>query len=280
MRSTSRLALALVPLLACSPGDNEATSSETSLTTAPGTSSTGASTTAPTTTGEPITTTGEPGSTSSTSTTDATSSTTSSTSGITSGITTGVETTGIETTGTGSSSDTGVTPANPCVTDKDCHLHDDCCDCYGLPVGQDDPDCDLECKQSTCSMLGIDQAICRFGVCIAETVDCDGSNVTCKSLPPKCDPGSIPGVAGDCWTGECVPIANCNAVPGCDLCPAGTMCVQKISKKQTWPSCEPIPAECNGEIDCECAGTFVCTGSFNICNDLDGNELSCGCPAC
>ena len=129
-------------------------------------------------------------------------------------------------------------------------------------------------------MLGIDMAVCRFGVCISEKVDCDGSKVLCKSLPPECPEGQIPGVADSCWSGSCVPIANCNAVPTCDLCPAGEMCVQKISKQQSWPVCEPVPTECGGEIDCECAGAAVCTGNFNICNDNGGNELSCGCPVC
>ncbi|HEY0134267.1 MAG TPA: hypothetical protein VGB85_09310, partial [Nannocystis sp.] len=207
--------------------------------------------------GEPVTsTTGEPGTTTTTSTTST----------------------------TGSSSDTGTStgepPSEACVSDDDCALHNDCCECYGLPKGQVDPSCPADCEQPICDMLQIDQAVCRFGVCITEKLDCDGSKVVCKSLPPECPDGQIPGVLNNCWSGTCVPIVNCNAVPTCDLCPDGTMCVQKISKQQTWPACEPIPAECGGEIDCECAGAAVCTGAFNICNDLEGNELSCGCPAC
>lgn len=274
MRLTSSWPLLLLPLLACNTGGDNTGGPSTSL------ADTG--TTSPATTDSPVTgteptngTTSEPATTALTTTLDTTGEPATST--TTSGSTTSTT----STTDPGSSSgDTGMTPIEPCVTDKDCDLHDDCCACYGIPVGQTDPSCDLECDQSQCSALGIDHAICRFGVCTTDKLDCDASSVICKSLPPVCPAGSLPGVVDACWTGSCVPIANCNAVPDCGLCPKDTMCVQKISKQQTWPACEPIPAECAGEIDCECAGTFVCTDDFNICNDLGDNQLSCGCPAC
>jgi len=281
MRLTSFLTLALVAaaLPACASGASE-TSNETTGTPAttgtPGTSTsattgdpttgpvtTGNTTGTPGTTGEPATTTGEP----------ATSTTTGEPLTTTAGGTTG---------GPGSSSGTDTTgePLAACVSDKDCALHDDCCDCYGVPNGQVDPSCALRCDQSMCSQLGIDQAVCRFGVCITEKLDCDGSNVICKALPPNCAKGQLPGVQDGCWTGSCVPVRNCNAVPDCTLCPEGEMCVQKVSKQQTWPVCEPIPSDCGGEIDCGCAGAAVCIAPFDACNDQDGNQLSCGCPVC
>lgn len=277
MRLTSTLTLILLATLpACGPGGGSETGSDTSTsstgtsTGTPGSTSepTSSTTTGVTTPGEPATTTGEPGTTG-----EPVTSTTTGEPGTTSSSTTG----GSSDT---SSTTTGEPPSEACVSDDDCALHNDCCDCYGLPKGQVDPSCPADCEQPTCDSLQIDQAVCRFGVCITEKLDCDASKVVCKALPPECPDGQQPGVKDTCWSGICVPIVNCNAVPTCDLCPEGTMCVQKISKQQTWPACEPIPPECGGEIDCKCAGMAVCTGAFNICNDLEGNQLSCGCPAC
>ncbi len=281
MRLTSNLTLLLLVLApACAGGGTETASTTDASTTAAATTSatttadTGSSsgpttnptTTGPVTTGEPATTTGEPATT----TGEPATSTTTGESATSTG-------------GPGSSSDTDTTggpPLEACVSDKDCALHDDCCDCYGVPNGQVDPICALRCDQSMCSQLEIDMAVCRFGVCVTEKLDCDGSKVLCKSLPPNCSEGQLPGVMDNCWTGSCIPIRNCNAVPDCKLCPEGEMCVQKISKQQSWPACEPIPTDCGGEIDCGCAGAAVCTAPFDACNDLDGNQLSCGCPVC
>lgn len=268
MRLTSPFILVLVATLsACGPGSGSETGTETGTTDTPGNSS--ESSTGPTTTGQPVTTTaGGPGTTGEpvTSTGEP-------------GTTTGTGGSSSDTSSTSNTS-TDAPPLTACVDDSDCTLHNDCCDCYGHPRDQADPNCKLGCDQAMCDSLAIDEAVCRFGVCITERLDCDASKVICKSLPPDCPDGQLPGVNDTCWSGSCVPIDHCNAVPTCDLCPADTMCVQKISKQQTWPVCEPIPAECAGEIDCECAGAAVCTGDFNACNDLDGNQLSCGCPVC
>ena len=282
MRLTSTLTLVLLTALsACGPGGGSETGTTTATETStdPSTGSTGTTTGTPGSTSEPTTGTGPTTTDAPATTTDAPGTTFEP---VTS--TTGEPGTTGTTGATGSTSDAGTStggpPADGCVSDDDCALHNDCCDCYGLPKGQVDPSCPADCEQPTCDALQIDQAVCRFGVCITEKLDCDASKVVCKALPPDCPEGELPGVNNDCWSGTCVPIVNCSAVPTCDLCPGGTMCVQKISKQQTWPACEPIPAECGGEIDCECAGAAVCTGAFNICNDLEGNQLSCGCPAC
>lgn len=195
-----------------------------------------------------------------------------------------VSTTGSTEPGTtdGSSSDTGVMPGGQCLSNKDCALHNDCCDCFGIKAGDPDPICKKTCDQPICDSIGIDQAECRLGVCGTERINCDSSTVQCDAPTPDCPAGQAPGVNqnGTCWTGACVPALSCNVVPDCSFCPADSMCVQKISKQQTLPTCEPVPLECDAKVDCECAGTFVCTGDFNVCNALGGNELSCGCPAC
>jgi hypothetical protein len=289
MRLTFPFALVLL-LPAC--GDNgggETSNTPTSnpSSTDPGTGS-ATGTTAPTTgtassTGEPVTTTGESatGSGTSSSTDPATGSTTipvdpSSTGESATGSTTDASSSG------GSSEDTGATPGGACMTDKDCALHNDCCDCFGIKAGDPDPICKKGCDKPTCDVLGIDQAVCRFGVCGTERINCDSSKILCDALPPQCPPNQVAGVTenGSCWTGQCVAALSCNFVPDCSACPDDSMCVQKVAKPMSLPTCEPIPLECDGQVDCKCAGTFVCTGNFNICNALGDNQLSCGCPQC
>lgn len=259
---------ALLLLPACGDDGGKTTvSTSTSSSTDPGTTAgTGTSTTTmPTGSG-----TSEPVTTSSDSATG-----TSSTTGTGS---TDVSTSDVSTSG----SDTGVMPGGQCMSNTDCALHNDCCDCFGIKAGDPDPICKKTCDQPMCDAIGIDQAECRLGVCGTERINCDSSTVQCDAPTPDCPVGQAPGVNqnGTCWTGACVPALSCNVVPDCSICPADSMCVQKISKQQTLPTCEPVPLECVGKVDCECAGTFVCTGDFNVCNALGGNELSCGCPAC
>lgn len=287
MRLTFPLTLVLL-LSACGDnGGNETTNTPTGSPTGDSASSTEGtgSTTAPTT-GSPGTSTGDPVTTTSDSTSVGTSTTSdsasSSTGPVDPGTTSEPGTTGTSEPGTSTTDDTGPMPGGDCVTDKDCALHNDCCDCFGIKAGEPDPICKKGCDTLTCDLLGIEQAVCRFGVCGTERVNCDDRQVVCNSLPPKCAAGLVPGVTdnGNCWTGQCVPAMSCNFVPDCSACPADSMCVQKISKMQSLPTCEPIPAECDGKVDCECAGGFVCTGDFNACNANGNNEITCGCPVC
>lgn len=211
----------------------------------------------------------------------------------TSGVEPGTTTTGATTTTTGepgtttgtsgdsSSGDTGVPPGGECVSDADCVLHNDCCDCFAVAKADDPPICKKLCDQPLCDQLEIDQAICRFGVCVTEKLPCDASKVACDALPPKCPEGQVATVKGACWSGNCVPATSCDVVESCDLCPAGFMCVFHEVQFPKPPTCEPIPASCDGKIDCDCAGAQICVDPFNGCNDGGpGNELHCSCPSC
>ena len=186
------------------------------------------------------------------------------------------------TTETTSTSGTGTTTGEQldaaCEVDDDCKLHDDCCSCYGLPKDEEGEICDLLCATSKCDELGIEKAVCRFGQCTTEKLDCS-SPVDCKALPPECPRGTLPGVADGCWTGSCVPAAACDKVPDCALCPDSTMCVQN----QAWvteQTCEPIPAGCQGAPSCGCAGE-ACVDPFTLCQEgMDTADLICSCPNC
>ncbi len=188
-----------------------------------------------------------------------------------------------ETTGMTASTgdDTETPPGGACVVDSDCKLHNDCCDCYGIPADQNNAICKAGCDVSTCEQLGIKNAVCRFGTCTTEKVGCNGMEVLCDSLPPECPDGTVAGVEGGCWSGKCVPAISCDFVPNCKFCPEDFMCVFLQAQLPTWPTCEPIPSDCNGTATCDCVSDLVCTGIFNACGEgRDKNQIICGCPAC
>jgi hypothetical protein len=47
------------------------------------------------------------------------------------------------------------------------------------------------------------------GACGPVLANCDQRAVACKILPPTCDQGQFPAVAGSCWDGTCVPLEQC-----------------------------------------------------------------------
>jgi hypothetical protein len=58
------------------------------------------------------------------------------------------------------------------------------------------------------------------------------------------------------------------------------MCIQLVSQVPLLPTCEPLPAECDGQVECTCAGTLVCTGIFSQCHFAGEQKLECSCPDC
>lgn len=192
---------------------------------------------------------------------------------------------------TGNSSGTtgGADEFIPCETDKDCVLIDGCCDCDVINVMQTPPACDVpECFATTCSTHGLDGAAveCRFGRCSFAKVQCNPLGVNCKSKPPECPVGQVPGVMdtndGKCWTGSCVYAEACDWVPDCTHCAADDLvCVGKL-QKGAYHVCEPRPADCEGtgDIDCDC-GQQICDASppHTVCHDGQP-DIDCECPNC
>ena len=65
----------------------------------------------------------------------------------------------------------------------------------------------------------------------------------------------------------------------CD--PTQQICVSKtpVGPAVTY-SCEPIPAGCEEDRSCVCAGPALCTSPFTLCTDIAPNSLQCECPEC
>jgi hypothetical protein len=79
---------------------------------------------------------------------------------------------------------------------QECSRHDDCIAIHaqGTPIGQ---------FQS-----------CAAETSIADPGSCVGE-VLCDALPPACPAGTIAGRRNGCWTGYCIPYAQCDQLPAC-----------------------------------------------------------------
>lgn len=181
---------------------------------------------------------------------------------------------------TGGTATTGMMTEG-CTHDSECELLDDCCSCLGVPAGAEQPSCDVQqCQESKCSELGINNAVCRLGVCETERLSCNGPRVLCDMPPPSCALGLLPETSPDCWTGRCIPSEYCDHVPQCDSCLEGQMCVEIVGEgADDWPICEPVPPDCQGTVSCECVESKVCLGFFTSCTALS-NVVRCQCPDC
>ena len=79
---------------------------------------------------------------------------------------------------------------------QECSRHDDCVahHAVGSPIGSF-----LSC--------GPEGTTTDAGSCIEA--------VTCTTAAPQCPPDTIAGRRNGCWTGYCIPLAQCDALPGC-----------------------------------------------------------------
>jgi hypothetical protein len=183
-------------------------------------------------------------------------------------------------------SGTGGSPADPeCTRTSDCRLDNDCCTCEAVPASTPPgASCALQCLQSQCAALQLpaDGLACAAGRCVAGFA-CDDTHVTCRISVPTCAAGQVPGVtaSGTCYTGSCVPAAQCTTVSGCDACGPGEACVLYQTQMGNQYHCVSVPAACTRNQTCDCLGPSVCTGSYRSCTELSGQRaVMCTCPNC
>jgi hypothetical protein len=164
----------------------------------------------------------------------------------------------------------------PCNEDTDCEVAGDCCGCTAYNPNKGAPgNCGGGCQQDVCEQLGLDTAVCVGGFCEVYGLSCDQTKVTCESLPPDCAEGSLPQVAGDCWTQECLPIEYCDWVPDCGACPGDQFCVIVQTDDCDHIDCfEPLE-ECGlGAPSCDCEGEIFCPPPYTACG-VENDAIVC-----
>jgi hypothetical protein len=69
--------------------------------------------------------------------------------------------------------------------------------------------------------------------------------------------------------------------PGLTCDGAAEICV---SREPVGPAiiyeCRPVPAGCELDRTCACAGTKLCQPPFDLCSDAGSNAIDCVCPLC
>jgi hypothetical protein len=92
--------------------------------------------------------------------------------------------------------------------------------------------------------------------------------------------GGTVGTRASCCP-DCVPPPPTSCVAW--GCPPGEMCVvrEPVGPARI-ESCEPVPAGCESDRTCACAGASLCNPPFDVCTDLPvlGGAIVCECPMC
>lgn len=129
-----------------------------------------------------------------------------------------------------------------------CSMHDDCAAVHldTCATGGGDGDGDAP-EPVPCGGIG------AFGYCMAEGNEpdpgsCEGE-VMCDATPPECPDGSTPGIADGCYTGYCIPLADCEGAPACGEIGEEASCVERAD---CTPIYEGVDCVCD-EVDCTCA---------------------------
>ena len=166
-----------------------------------------------------------------------------------------------------------------CTTDLDCQLVNDCCACGAAHVDETISCGEPPCFAPLCEAKfgATPMAVCEASECTIEW-DCNDLFVVCDALAPECPEGMLPSVVEGCYSGSCVPAADCNAVPDCTWCTVEEACVQNETQVGTFFACEPMPPECGGVASCACLPS-ACNPELEVCTDTD-DGVACTCPTC
>jgi len=158
--------------------------------------------------------------------------------------------------------------------------------------------------RDNCSMVytgyqGVPQS---FERCFDETTTAPGQctgTLQCGISPPTCPVSTTPGIANGCWTGFCIPNAQCGGHdPGqcyaqllCNIappsCPVGTLpgitdgcysgyCIPTSSCEA--PSCASLSTEASCEARSDCTPVYTgtnCTCTSSGCTCTDETYMSC-----
>lgn len=121
----------------------------------------------------------------------------------------------------------------------ECSRHDDCVARHatGSPIG---------------SFLS-----CAAESSVQDPGSCVGT-VTCNETPPDCPTGTLPGIRNACYTGYCIPYAQCDQLPACSELTE----VACVGRSDCSPTYEGVGCTCNGT-SCTCQSWV-----FDSCKDM------------
>ena len=133
----------------------------------------------------------------------------------------------------------------------DCSRHDDCraihaSSCAGDSDGFADPAC-LPANFLRCAG---EPDVTGPGNCY--------DPVTCDEVPPECPPETLPGVRDGCYTGFCIPLADCEAQAACDTLDEPT-CVGRA---------DCAPGYRGSDCTCDATGCTCATFEYTGCGAL------------
>lgn len=101
-----------------------------------------------------------------------------------------------------------------------------------------------------------------FASCAAEPNAADPGNcydaVTCTDAPPQCPANTLPGVKDGCYSGFCIPVAECESAPACSEITGEMACIGRLD---CTPLYEGVNCSCDAN-GCDCVDWL-----FDGCED-------------
>ena len=137
----------------------------------------------------------------------------------------------------------------------------------------------LRLRRWACDVDGQVNGECTFGRRCRQCFGCPGIRIRCRVTVPvpvgeqrqegpltlACSPSSTPS--------PCGPALSCDTAT--EVC---------VAREPVGPAiiyaCDPVPAGCESDRSCRCAGASLCQGAFGTCADAGPNSITCECPLC
>jgi hypothetical protein len=125
-------------------------------------------------------------------------------------------------------------------------------------------DCTLTCPSGETCQLQCDSVNGCEQECVSDSLDpgqCSGQ-VTCNIAAPQCPAGTTAGIENGCYTGYCIPLADCS--------PADCATLTDEASCTARSDCEAVYTGSN--CTCDDSGCTCTTLTFERCEDLSGGS--------
>jgi hypothetical protein len=137
----------------------------------------------------------------------------------------------------------------------------------------------LRRRRWLCDVDGQVNGACTFGRRCRPCFGCPGIRTRCRvtvslRVGEQRQEGRVTLACASSGTSTpCGPASSCDTV--------SEMCV---AREPVGPpivyACAPVPAGCESDRSCRCAGASLCQGAFSTCADVGPNSVDCTCPLC